>query len=58
MVCAKVKEIIAMEISGEELAEWKKKAVAYFKEMEIALPAFKEVKPKEEKKVYRPDTEP
>ncbi|MBQ9090809.1 MAG: hypothetical protein IJY52_00870 [Anaerotignum sp.] len=58
MVCGKVKEVIAMQISGEELAEWKSRAAAYFREKEIALPAFEEKEPQEEKKVYRPDAEP
>ena len=57
MVCAKVKEVIAMQISAEELAEWKNKAMAYLEEREISLPVFEETKPQEEKKVYRPDTE-
>ena len=56
-VCGKVKEVIAMQISAEEVAEWKNRAVAYFKEKEIALPALEETEPQEEKKVYRPDIE-
>lgn len=56
MVCVKVKEVIAMEISTEELAEWKNKAIAYFREKEISLPAFEERQ--EEKKVYHPDIDP
>lgn len=58
MVCEKVKEVIATQISTEEIAEWRDKAVAYFKEKELSLPAFEEKEPEEEKKVYRPDTEP
>ena len=56
-VCWKVKEVIAMQLSGEEVAEWKNRALAYFKEKEIALPAFEEREQQEEKKVYRPDIE-
>ncbi len=58
MVCGKVKEVISMEISKEEMAEWKVKAAAYLKEKEISLPVFleKETEPtKQEKTVYRPD---
>lgn len=59
MVCGKVKEVIAMQISAEKLAEWKNRAVAYIEKTEITLPAFEEKEPQEaEKKVYRPDTEP
>lgn len=57
-VCEKVKEVIAMQLSGEEVAEWKNRALAYFKEKEIALPAFEEREQQEEKKVYRPDIAP
>ena len=57
-VCEKVKETIAAEVSMKEVLEWKEKLVAFLKEKEISLPAFQEMKPKEEKKVYRPDTEP
>lgn len=58
MVCTKVKEVIAMQISTEEITEWRDKAVAYFKEKELSLPAFEESEPEEKQKVYRPDTEP
>ena len=58
MVCARVKEVIEHQVSAEEIAEWKNKAMAYFKEKEISLPAFEEEEPQEEQKVYRPDTEP
>ncbi|MBQ8733886.1 MAG: hypothetical protein IJY76_05270 [Anaerotignum sp.] len=58
MVCRKVKDVIAMQITTEELAEWKNKAVAYFAEKNIVFPVFEETEPEEEKKVYRPDTEP
>ncbi len=57
MVCERVKEVIAYQISGEELAEWKNRVMAYFQEKEISLPAFGEKDLTEEKKVYRPDTE-
>lgn len=58
MICAKVKEVIAAQISTEEAAEWKNRAMMYFEEKDIVFPVFEETKPKEEKKVYRPDTEP
>ena len=58
MVCRKVKDVIAVQITTEELAEWKNKAVAYFAEKNIVFPVFEETEPEEEKKVYRPDTEP
>lgn len=58
LVCQKVKDVIAVQISKEEMAEWKNKATAYFKEKEIALPAFGKETNKEEKKDYHPDTEP
>ena len=58
MVCRKVKDVIAMQITTEELAEWKNKAVAYFAEKNIVFPVFEEMERQEEKKVYRPDTEP
>lgn len=57
-VCERVKETIAEEISKAEVTEWKEKILAFLKEKEIVLPAFKETEPLEEKKVYRPDTEP
>jgi len=56
-VCEKVKEVIAAQISLEEMAEWKTRWEAYLKEKEFVLPAFEEKEP-EEKKTYRPDTEP
>ena len=58
IVCRKVKDVIAMQISTEELAEWKYKAVAYIAEKNIVFPVFEEMERQEEKKVYRPDTEP
>ena len=55
MVCGKVKDVIASQISSEEVEEWRNRAVAYFREKEITV--FEE-KVQEEKRVYRPDTEP
>jgi len=55
MVCEKVKEVIAVQISAEELTEWKNRAMTYIREKELTLPAFEEQEPREEKKVYRPD---
>ena len=56
MVCARVKDVIAMQISTEEIEKWKNKAVAYFEEKNIVFPVFVETEAEEEKKVYRPDT--
>ena len=58
MFCGKVKDVIAMQISAEELEQWKDRAMAYFAEKKIIFPVFEEIEPKEEQKVYRPDTEP
>jgi len=58
MVCGKVKNVIAMQITAEELEQWKNKAMAYFEEKKIIFPVFEETEPEEEQKVYRPDTEP
>ena len=58
MVCGKVKDVIAMQITTEELEKWKNRAMAYFEEKNIVFPVFEETEPEEEKKVYRPDTEP
>ena len=58
IVCGKVKEVIAMQISAEEMTEWKNKAAEYFNGRDFVLPVFEEKGAKEEKKVYRPDTEP
>jgi len=54
MVCAKVKEIISMQTSAEELTHWKNRLTAYFKEKDIIFPVFGE---KEEKREYRPDVD-
>ena len=40
MVCGKVKDVIAMQISAEELEQWKDRAVAYFAEKKIIFPVF------------------
>ena len=58
MVCRKVKDVIAMQTTVEEVTEWKNRVMAYFEEKNIVFPVFKETEPKEEEKVYRPDTEP
>ena len=55
MVCSRIKEAIASQISAEEWAEWKERAAAYLQEKEISLPAFQEEEPQESRKVYRPD---
>lgn len=57
MVCAKVKETIARQITAEEWAVWKERAVAIWKDAEESLPVFEEAE-QEEKKVYQPDREP
>ncbi|MBR5270407.1 MAG: hypothetical protein IKU21_07895 [Anaerotignum sp.] len=57
MVCDKVKEVISVQISAEELMVWKERASEYLQKKDFVLPVFEEKKP-EEKKVYRPDTEP
>ena len=56
MVCQKLKAVLSEQISSEELAEWKGKALAYLKEKEISLPVFVKTEPKEDK-VYHPDIE-
>ncbi|WP_458407404.1 hypothetical protein [Anaerotignum sp.] len=58
MVCARVKDVIAMEISMEELEKWKNRAMAYFVEKDIVFPVFKEKESEEGQKGYHPDTEP
>ena len=58
MVCVKVKETIAYQISAEEFAEWKEKAAAYFAGKDIRFPVFEKEEPQEKQKTYRPDTEP
>ena len=57
-VCERVKEVISAEVSVAEVTAWKEKMLAFLKEKEITLPAFKEAEPQEEKKAYHPDTEP
>lgn len=58
MICGKVKEAISMQISMEEMSVWKEKVMAYLEEKNITFPVFLEMEETEEKKVYRPDTEP
>lgn len=59
MVCTKVKETIARQITAEEWAVWKERAAAIWKDAEESLPAFEEKEAEqEEKKVYQPDREP
>ena len=55
MVCSRIKEAIASQMSAEEWTEWKVRAVAYLKEKEQSLPAFREEETEEPKKAYRPD---
>lgn len=58
MVCAKVKQVIAYQVSAEEWAVWKNRAAAILKGAEDSLPVFEEKETqREEKKVYLPDTE-
>lgn len=58
MVCGKVKETIAYQVSAEELDVWKTRVSAILKNAGDSLPAFEEKETQEEeKKVYRPDTE-
>ena len=57
MVCDKVKEVISVQISAEELMVWKERISEYLQEKDLVLPVFEERK-LQEKKVYRPDTEP
>ena len=58
MVCARVKEVIAMQFSAEVLGEWKTKVLAYFDGLDISVPVFEMKENEGEKKVYHPDTEP
>lgn len=59
MVCAKVKETIARQITAEEWMAWKERVAAIWKDAEESLPAFEETEAEpEEKKVYQPDREP
>ena len=57
MVCDKVKEVISMQTSTEELMVWKERVSEYLQKKDFVLPVFEE-KETQEKKVYRPDTEP
>ena len=56
-VCGKVREVISMQTSAEELMVWKEGVSDYLQKKEFVLPVFEEKETKE-KKVYRPDTEP
>lgn len=56
MVCGKIRQTIAYQISTEELQKWKSRGAAFRKGIEENLPAFRE-KQTQEEKVYRPDTE-
>nr|WP_294681414.1 hypothetical protein [uncultured Anaerotignum sp.] len=53
MVCEKMKETIAYQISTEELEKWKSRGAAFWKEAEESLPVFRERQPE---RMYRPDT--
>ena len=58
MVCARVKQVIAYQVSVEEVDVWKERAVALLKGAGESLPAFGEKETQqEEKKVYQPDGE-
>ena len=56
-VCDKVREVISIQTSAEELMVWKENISEYLQKKDFVLPVFDEKKP-EVKKVYRPDTEP
>ncbi len=56
MVCDKIKETIAYQISTEEMQKWKERGAAFRKSMGESLPVFRE-KQGQDEKVYRPDTE-
>ncbi|MGN0135594.1 hypothetical protein [Anaerotignum sp.] len=58
MVCAKVRQVIAYQISAEELDVWKNRAETFFKGAGESLPVFEEKETQEtEKRVYQPDAE-
>ena len=56
MVCNKLKETIAYQISTEEVQKWKSRGAALRRGVEESLPVFRE-KQERDGKVYRPDTE-
>ena len=56
MVCNKLKETIAYQISTEEVQKWKSRGAALRKGVEESLPVFREKQERDER-VYRPDTE-
>ena len=47
-----MKQMIAYQISTEELAKWKSRGAAFWKEAEESLPVFWEKQPEQ---IYRPD---
>lgn len=53
MVCNKLKETIAYQISMEEVQKWKSRGAALRKGVEESLPVFREKQERDEK-VYRP----
>lgn len=55
-VCKRVQEVIAVQMTTEELAEWRSRITAFWQERKISLPAFEEKKT-EQGKSYHPDTE-
>ena len=56
IVCNKLKETIAYQISTEEVQKWKSRGAALRKGVEESLPVFREKQERDER-VYRPDTE-
>lgn len=57
MVCNKIKQTIAYQISTEEIEKWKSRGEAFLRGAGKSLPVFGEREEQEEQKVYRPDTE-
>lgn len=56
MVCEKVHDVIAMQMTAEELAEWRSRITAFWQERKNSLSVFEE-KEMEPEKNYHPDTE-
>ena len=52
MVCEKVKEVISLQTTAEEMLVWKNRVMAYFEEKDIIFPVFEE---KQEKREFYPD---
>ena len=52
MVCEKVKEVISLQTTAEEMMAWKNRMMAYFEERNISFPVFEE---KQEKREFYPD---